>query len=526
MKRVIVLSGGLLAVLVIPTLAHAEGGIIGKMRGVLKQVNESDSEKQSDAGKQVESYEVKADDIPEEAAETAEPQGEQPEEANQQSAKAGHSFEEGIEAHIKAMDQEFAKFRDGRSPDEPFIADPEGPLIPTASSTDEHGNTITASRTENGVWITEVTGPDGTPLSTTKRQERPDGEERTETVDHRTGAVSRVETGVESGQRIKKASFERAPDGTKTLTAYENGKQSGSRTTHPNGDVTKTVFDSEGKPQYGKTTDSQGHELATFARKDFDDGDSATRETDTRRNTTTFTSRYADGGMSQEIEDSKTGEVLSGVRVGPDGSLAGYEPGKYADDAFKKAGVVATNRTTSSRDWKQDTESSMQIRRPQEELDRQLLSQMKGGQPVTGSDLITSSRSTDQMRSFERKGSNQPEDWEDTERQQGDSEIRQLDPAGEYQVQPVGNPVGAEGEGETPSEAWANALHEAGNSVNVHIESEMIDQTRGDEEHVRSDATHTSVAVFKDVLVEHVGRTEDGGYAVKITARPGLTTKR
>jgi len=49
---------------------------------------------------------------------------------------------------------------------------------------------------------------------------------------------------------------------------------------------------------------------------------------------------------------------------------------------------------------------------------------------------------------------------------------------------------------------------------------------QGSEESVQSDAEHSSFAVFKDLVVEHVGRTDTGKYEVKIKARPGLATKR
>ncbi len=530
---------GCLAVLLViaaaPAPACAEGGIIGKMRGVLKRVSESDSDKQVESLAVKEEKEETEGETQQIVEEPDQP-GEQQEDAKQQSAKAGHSFQEEIEAHIKAISQELAKLRDGRSPDEPFI-EPKGPPTPTASTTDEQGNTTTVSMTKDGVWITEVAGPDGRPISTTKKQELPDGTGRTETVDHQTGRVSQVETAVENMQRQKKTSLEREPDGTTTATVYENGRPSGSRITRPDGTVTRTVFDQEGRPQYGNTTDRQGNELATLGRKDFTDGDSMTWETDNRRNTTTMTSRFADSSLIQTITDTKTGETLSRAGLNPDGSRISPQTGKYVDDAFKQADVFTTRRMTSSRDWKRGTEESADkfgYNQQQEALDRQLLGQMRGGQPVTGSDLIVSSRSIDRMRSFDRGG----EDWEETEFQRSDYEIRHVKPEGDYEIKPWGNPVSGVGEGSTPSKALANALNSASHVVSSHVTSEMIDHIRSaearqgreatsvDEAYVQSDAEASSFVVFKDYVVKRAGRTETGAYEVEIAARPGLATKR
>ncbi|MBI1976374.1 MAG: hypothetical protein HYS56_02565 [Candidatus Omnitrophica bacterium] len=501
MRRLISSCALLGILLIIASPVFAEGGIIGKMRGVLKKMNEPDS------GKKVEAFPEKG---------------------------VGEEKEKNDETLIEEDQGEIAL-----EEKKEFI-ETKGQRTPMGSTVDENGNTVTTSKTDNDVWITEVTDPNGNLISTKKRIDLPGGGEKIEIKNHQTGEISQVMTGT-LGQ--KTGAFEKLADGTKIMRTYENGRKSGSKVTHPNGGVTKTVFDAEGKPQYGKTFDSQGNVLATLGRKDFENGSSMVWETDSRKKTTTSTYTEPDGSVIWETKDDQTGETLNRAGLNADGSRILYQTGKYADDAFRQGGVVAADKTTSGQDWKRNTEeyqNQFEMDEQDEfELDRELFSQMNGGDPVTGRDLIVSSRFTSHNESSESEGHGRELDWEGTSQTQSGYEVRGVDPKGAYEVKPLGNPVAVEGLGKTPSQALMNAMNDASHTVATHIQSEFVDhqqstqEMRGEEikdwsfqKSVRDDSQHDSFVVFKDYVVESVSQADTGEYQVKLKARPGVTTKR
>jgi hypothetical protein len=158
-----------------------------------------------------------------------------------------------------------------------------------------------------------------------------------------------------------------------------------------------------------------------------------------------------------------------------------------------------------------------------------LLNQMREGAQVKGSDLIVSSQFVGTATS--RRSSSSGE--QSSEQQQWDYDINQVDPSA-YEVEPLGNAVEAEQWGSTPSAALTNALDAASNQIRTHVQSEMTDyiqSTRSNtgssfEESVRDKLETSSFVPMKDYVVEHVGRTEDGQYVVKIKAHAGVIQKR
>lgn len=276
-------------------------------------------------------------------------------------------------------------------------------------------------------------------------------------------------------------------------------------------------------PGGGHRAETVNHQTGSVTRTVVNgDGSATSVETNTRSNTTTTTQTNADRSIFRETKDSTTGETLNEAGLTPDGRPLIYQTGKYADEAFKAGETVAGSRAVSSRDWKQDAESYMRIRRQQEELDRQLISQMQGGEQVKGNDVIVSSQ-------FSSRSSSRG-DQDSVEQTQSDYEIKQVDPNGAYEVSPFGNPVDAEQWGDTPSEALANAIEAVSYQMRQHVQSEFIDHTRSTdssvEENVQENLESSSFAVLKDYAVESVGRTADGQYVVKIKARAGVTQKR
>ncbi|MDP6685628.1 MAG: hypothetical protein QGI05_01600, partial [Candidatus Omnitrophota bacterium] len=79
--------------------------------------------------------------------------------------------------------------------------DKDKPKKVLASSTDQDGNTTTVSDGGDGVQIIDVTDKDGKPISTTRKKKDDSGDEWIDVTDHTTGKVTKTLVG-KDGQTI------------------------------------------------------------------------------------------------------------------------------------------------------------------------------------------------------------------------------------------------------------------------------------------------------------------------------------
>ena len=465
---------------------------------------------------------------------------------------------EEVEAGIAAWEQEL------RDPDrDPFI-DPGTPTGNTATTTDDDGNTVTTTLTDNGVWVTTVTDPDGNVLSTTTKVTLDDGfgnqvPVRTQTVlpggattrtvydrngqpAHRrtipadAGPGAKTDVVFEDG--VATAAKSTDGDGNATVARLEDGEPVAAVTTGGDGNTTVSRF-VDGATTFEQTTDAQDRAVETYQQND--DGVVTVARTDHDKGTTTVDAVAANGTRWIETRDNRTGETVHEVGVSADGKLIRYQLGKDADLAHALGEPVATVRYESTQDF-MDAAGDQEIAEFEHaggaEFEQQLAAQQAGGDKVVGHNLTMSSEFRERSVATRVEGPGGDRET-DVEKIRMRYEVRQVPGDGPIGVVSAGaDPVSVDGYGQTRAEAWASALEEAGATMITNIRSETRDYiasnqtTRGGVvtdwgevevfEHVL-DAD--SFVAIEDCVVDEVV-AEDGGYRVRITARPGVTVRR
>lgn len=485
--------------------AYAQGGIIGKLKGVLEKVEGKDKEGEKTSPGEDGSATKKED-------------------RDKKTADKG-----GNEDELDMPDELEWK------PD--FIVEDGEKDREVISTTDEQGNTTTVYKTKNDVWVKKVTDKNGNVILDERKVETPDGGKKVETIDHKAG--TKTQATYDAKGRMT-SSYTENINGTKTAAKYKGGVIMVSKTTDSSGNVTGTTYDNQGRVEHSETKDKAGKVKETTDRKD-EKGTDIVKHVDHEKGVTTVTATAPDGSKIQETRDNKTGETLSEVGISADGKLFTYKTGSDADKAFEKAERISMTKISSTQDWVKDKESEAnesRIHKDETELDRQLEAQMAGGKAVrvSGDDIIVSSNYKDITKSSRRE--NQEGELETSTQQIAMSyEVRGVKPDGDYGVKPAGAPVFAEQYGKTPSEALFNALESAAATVITNIKSEFLDrmrhmqktdggvETRKDEEDITSTLDASSFAVFDKYEVESV-KTDGGNYVVKVRATPGVTVRK
>ena len=402
------------------------------------------------------------------------------------------------------------------------------------STTDEQGNTTTVYRTKNGVWVKEVTDKNGNVILVERKVETPDGGKKVETIDHKAGTKTQATYDAEGRMT---SSYTENINGTKTVAKYKGGVIMLSRTTDSLGNLTRTTYDHQGRVEHSQTKDKSGKVKETTDREDIE-GTDTVKHVDNERGITTVTATAPDGSKIEETRDNKTGETLSEVGISADGNHFIYKTGSDADKAFEEGEHISTTKYSSTKDWvgDQESETEFRIHKDEAELDRQLKAQMAGEKAVSGDDIIVSSNFTERTR-VSRQENQDGERATEIEHIATSSEVRAVNPDGQYIVKSAGKQVSAEGYGKTPSEALSNALDSAAGTVITHIKSEFLERTRhtqktdGRVETYKSDEDITSTldassfAVFDGYEVESV-KTDEGHFVVKVRATPGVTVRK
>lgn len=332
------------------------------------------------------------------------------------------------------------------------------------------------------------------------------------------------------------------PDGLNRKPDFilpEEEKEQLGLTTDEEGNTT-TVYKTKDGAWIKETKDKNGKVKQTIERKEID-GIDTVKHVDHEKGVTTVTQTQPDGSKIQETRDNKTGETLSEVGISANGKLFTYKTGSDADKAFEEGEHISTTKYSSAKDWVKGEESGASEFRYKgqaelDELDRQLKTQMAGGSAVTGDDIIVSSNFKERSRSSRQESQN-GESATSIEHLAMSSEVRAVNPDGQYGVKSAGEPVSAEGVGKTPSEALSNALNSAASTVATKIKSEFIDQMRSTrktdggaetlkaEDDISSTIDSSSFVVFDGYEVESV-RTDEGCFVVKVKATPGVTVRK
>lgn len=441
----------------------------------------------------------------------------------------GAEGKEGLEKEEKKEEEKKEEVPEEEfdMPDEPkwepnFIKIKEEEKEQLDSTTDDEGNTITVYKTRDGVWIKETRDKDGKLIRVEKKKELPNGRKKVEIVDYSTGKRTQ-EVYDRNGNLVSSLTVDEKK-GKRTRSLYVGGIITSSVSIDSQRNITRTTYDGKGRFQKSETKDKNG--IDTVKHVDYEKG------------VTTVTATAPDGSKTQETRDNKTGETLSEVGISADGKLFTYKTGSDADKAFEEAEPISTTKYSSTQDWvKGEERGTSEFRhKDQAEMDRQLEAQMKGGKAVTGEDIIVSSDFKERSK-FSRQESQEGKSETDIEHLAMNSEVRAVNPDGRYGVKSVGEPVSAEGYGNTPSEALSNALNSAASTVTTKIKSEFLDQTRQtqktdggaetqeDEEDITSTVDASSFAVFKGYEVEAV-KADGGGYVVRVRATPGVTVRK
>lgn len=434
-------------------------------------------------------------------------------------------------------DEALAKIPDELKEKTDFIKE-EGEREESASTTDAEGNTTTVYRTKNGVWVTKVTDKNGNLIREERKIQTPDGGKKVETIDHKTG--KRIQEIYDrNGNLVSSLTIDEKKK-TRRRAMYKDGIIIGAKTIDGDGNITRATY-KDAKVEYSDTKDIEGKTTRTIDHE-VKNGFDVVRVIDHKKGTTTKSIIAPDGSSIFRTEDNETGETLSEVGISADGKLFTYQTGSDADKAFKEAERISMTEYSSDKDFigGEESDASQFRYKNQAELDRQnrlLEEQMRGGKAVSGGDIIVSSQFKEVTKSSRREGQ-EGESESDIEHITSSSEVRAVNPDGQYSVKSAGEPVSDEGYGKTPSEALSNALNSAAGTVITKIKSEFlgrmhstqktdggkVTQWSSDEDRT-STLDASSFAVFKGYEVESVG-VEDGQYVVKVKAQPGVTERK
>lgn len=314
------------------------------------------------------------------------------------------------------------------------------------------------------------------------------------------------------------------------------------------------------REQLGSTTDEEGNTVTVYKTKDgvwvkeTRDKDGKVKETtdredvggtdtvkhvDHERGVTTVTTTAPDGSKTEETRDNKTGETLTEIGISANGKQSIYQTGPDAKKAFEAGERIAKAEYLSLTDFVQGGGAFANnfYHKNQAEIDRQLIDQMKGGKAVTGGNTIVSGNFNERSKSLLHESQN-GKSATDTQYLAMRSEAKAVNPAGQYGVKAVGEPVSAKGVGKSPSEALSSFRDSAAYTVVTKIKSEFIDHVRSTqkttggktEENVKQSISEnldaSSFVVFDSYEVKSVRKDEEGNYVVEGTATPGITVRK
>ncbi|MFQ5687171.1 MAG: hypothetical protein ACE5GV_10965 [Candidatus Scalindua sp.] len=334
----------------------------------------------------------------------------------------------------------------------------------------------------------------------------------------------------------------------KTTVIDENNKRVGSELFNPRLEERTLETYEGGLIKYSTTTDKENRKVASFQR--YDKGNPfdlvhTIEDIDYDKGLWTTESLDTDGSVFVTHKDLE-GNLINEFGVMGNGSQYKYVVGGDAESALAEGEIVSKSDIASYKEYITGKRSGTHKFRHKDEdaLNKKLLAFKDGkGDSVIGGDVIVSSRFQEFQESHQQE-SDKGENASDSETINMHGEIRDLNTNGNYRIKGTGaSAFKGSGYGNTPAEAMSSALREAASSIQIHVESEMVNhrksnqETRGGkltqwshEQHVWKESSTNTFVTIKDYKVTKVTEIKDPDtgqvqYEVSLEAQPGVALR-